>query len=106
MLIENGTVRDQGIVCMVCWTCTWSSSSAVFDAALSHLLSHLQGPPGTGKTTTIVRFLALLKRELGLKIPVLACAQSNVGGEGYTYSGCQGLSTPAHSAPGWFHTLY
>jgi len=46
--------------------------------ALNHKVSLLQGPPGTGKTTTIVQFLVMLKRNFGLKVPILACAQSNV----------------------------
>ncbi len=31
-----------------------------------------------GKTTTIVRYLVMLKRNFGIKVPILACAQSNV----------------------------
>eukprot|EP00798_Chlamydomonas_sp_ICE-L_P001599 gene1599-32988_t len=46
--------------------------------ALKHQVSVLQGPPGTGKTTTIVKFLKLLKHKFGFTLPVLACAQSNV----------------------------
>lgn len=40
-------------------------------------LLHVRACP-PGKTTTIVRFLVMLKRNFGLKVPILACAQSNV----------------------------
>ncbi|KAJ3025657.1 Tripartite DNA replication factor [Rhizophlyctis rosea] len=46
--------------------------------AMSTRLSVLQGPPGTGKTTTIVRFIKLLKTDFKCDFPLLACAQSNV----------------------------
>lgn len=46
--------------------------------ALSSRVALIQGPPGTGKTTTVVRLIALLKRQFGFKLPILACAQSNV----------------------------
>jgi hypothetical protein len=35
-------------------------------------------PLVAGKTTTVVRLIALLKRHFGYKLPILACAQSNV----------------------------
>jgi len=46
--------------------------------ALQHRVALMQGPPGTGKTATIIRLLHLLRRQLGLRVPILACAQSNV----------------------------
>ena len=45
--------------------------------AMQHRVALLQGPPGTGKTTTIVRFIKLMT-EFGFRLPILACAQSNV----------------------------
>ncbi|KAL6763891.1 P-loop containing nucleoside triphosphate hydrolase protein [Haematococcus lacustris] len=55
-----------------------ASQAAAVELALRHRLSLVQGPPGTGKTSTIVQYLAWLKRTHGLKVPVLACAMSNV----------------------------
>jgi hypothetical protein len=55
-----------------------SSQEAAVALALSSRVALIQGPPGTGKTTTVVRLIALLKRQFGFKLPILACAQSNV----------------------------
>ncbi|KAJ3299323.1 Tripartite DNA replication factor [Borealophlyctis nickersoniae] len=46
--------------------------------AIRSRLSLLQGPPGTGKTSTIVKFIRVLRKQFKAKFPILACAQSNV----------------------------
>lgn len=53
------------------------SQVAAIVRAMQHRVALLQGPPGTGKTTTIVRFIKLMS-EFGFRLPILACAQSNV----------------------------
>uniref|UniRef100_A0A0G4H0C7 DNA2/NAM7 helicase helicase domain-containing protein n=1 Tax=Chromera velia CCMP2878 TaxID=1169474 RepID=A0A0G4H0C7_9ALVE len=54
------------------------SQKRAIATALLHRVSLTQGPPGTGKTTTVVRLIALMRKEMGFKYPILACAQSNV----------------------------